>query len=361
MKEDVSSAVCRLEFDLPAWPGLSDGLEVTLVAERDGHEPQPLGTWTFAGANPGACALEVDWLDDGDGAVRVDGGATSGPTLVSARREREACVYPEMTVRLACGGESLSRTVKITESQVLARYYAREEHQEEYVNPHPFFTAFHEARLRVLGRIFRERIVPGSTVLDVGSGYSIFFLIPQDWDFEMTCCDLDSAAMDKMRGIMPAWNWRVADAVRLPFDDSSFDAVYAGEIIEHVGDVRQALAEWNRVLKPGGAFIMTTPNRERMLAVANREPRPAHAEHLRELSLGEAKANLVAEGFEVLEATGIYLELLLNWNAPAGQRGDLLTAHFTRPEHVKIYRLFMAAGAVWPSRAFDLVFVCRKR
>lgn len=45
-----------------------------------------------------------------------------------------------------------------------------------------------------------------------------------------------------------------------PIKDSAFDAVFAGEIIEHLYDVDLFLDEINRVLKKGGYLILTTPN-----------------------------------------------------------------------------------------------------
>jgi SAM-dependent methyltransferase len=47
---------------------------------------------------------------------------------------------------------------------------------------------------------------------------------------------------------------------RLPFDDRSADVVLAGEIIEHIVDTEGFLREIRRVLVPGGAVSMTTPN-----------------------------------------------------------------------------------------------------
>ena len=53
----------------------------------------------------------------------------------------------------------------------------------------------------------------------------------------------------------------VADATRLPFADAGFDKVFASEVIEHIPAWEQAVAEMTRVLKPGGALVLTTPNR----------------------------------------------------------------------------------------------------
>jgi len=46
----------------------------------------------------------------------------------------------------------------------------------------------------------------------------------------------------------------------LPFQNSYFDFVFAGEIIEHIFDTRSFLEEIYRLLKPNGYLILTTPN-----------------------------------------------------------------------------------------------------
>ncbi|WP_300464816.1 class I SAM-dependent methyltransferase, partial [uncultured Nocardioides sp.] len=48
--------------------------------------------------------------------------------------------------------------------------------------------------------------------------------------------------------------WLVCDADHAPFADQQFDALFAGEIIEHMPDVPATLAEWYRVLKPGARY-----------------------------------------------------------------------------------------------------------
>ena len=48
---------------------------------------------------------------------------------------------------------------------------------------------------------------------------------------------------------------------RLPFANGYFDLVLSHEVIEHVQDDRQALAEMVRVLRPGGRLVLFCPNR----------------------------------------------------------------------------------------------------
>jgi len=46
----------------------------------------------------------------------------------------------------------------------------------------------------------------------------------------------------------------------IPFKKEIFDAVFAGEIIEHLLDTDKFLEEIYRVLKPKGTLVLTTPN-----------------------------------------------------------------------------------------------------
>lgn len=50
------------------------------------------------------------------------------------------------------------------------------------------------------------------------------------------------------------------DNAALPFEDGSFGAIYAGEIIEHLWDPDHLLDEVYRVLSPKGICLISTPN-----------------------------------------------------------------------------------------------------
>lgn len=47
----------------------------------------------------------------------------------------------------------------------------------------------------------------------------------------------------------------------LPYGDAAFDIVVCVDVLEHVGDLTEVLAEVARVLKPGGLFLFDTINR----------------------------------------------------------------------------------------------------
>jgi SAM-dependent methyltransferase len=49
------------------------------------------------------------------------------------------------------------------------------------------------------------------------------------------------------------------DGKTLPFDSSTFDSVFASEVLEHVFEPDNALREIHRVMKPGGKILLTVP------------------------------------------------------------------------------------------------------
>ena len=52
---------------------------------------------------------------------------------------------------------------------------------------------------------------------------------------------------------------RFEDATRLNLHDAEFDLVMTSDVLEHVPDYRAALAEFARILKPGGHLVLTVP------------------------------------------------------------------------------------------------------
>ena len=55
----------------------------------------------------------------------------------------------------------------------------------------------------------------------------------------------------------------VADASALPFADASLDFVLSAHALEHMWDPIAVLAEWYRVVRPGGYVFLIVPHRDR--------------------------------------------------------------------------------------------------
>ena len=75
--------------------------------------------------------------------------------------------------------------------------------------------------------------------------------------------DLNQAMLDHAAavGTSRPVEWRAADAVTLPFDDASFDAVVCQFGVMFFPDKPRAFAEVRRVLKPGGAYLFNVWDR----------------------------------------------------------------------------------------------------
>jgi SAM-dependent methyltransferase len=80
--------------------------------------------------------------------------------------------------------------------------------------------------------------------------------------------DTSGVALERARRRLPDASFVLVEPDEpLPLDDSSFDLVLCAETIEHVRDVQLLVSEVRRVLRPGGAFAVTTPAHSRRTAL----------------------------------------------------------------------------------------------
>src|SRR5262245_38370968 len=251
-------------------------------------------------------------------------------------------------------------TGKVADPEVLRSYYHHVHSGHGYTPSEPFLFELHAAMLRKLEGLFLRHIPGGARVLDAGCGRSLFTEIRPHWPFTIVAADVEHDLLRERKAQFEDVRWVVAPAWPLPFADASFQAVFAGELIEHLVDPAQGLAEFQRVLQPGGALILTTPNRLRLANVADRSERPYSPDHLSELSYDEVHALLGDEGFEVEHSSGLHLELLLNWFS-SEPKLDRLQRKWNRPWAVPLMRALLAAGALAPRYSLDMIFVARKK
>jgi SAM-dependent methyltransferase len=108
---------------------------------------------------------------------------------------------------------------------------------------------------------------PGSTVLDVacGSGHTTL-RIARRAGCTVRGVDIHERAIAEARaqaeqaGLSTRASFSVHDAAKgLPFDRGSFDALICIDAINHLPDRQAILAEWARVLRPGGVLVFTDP------------------------------------------------------------------------------------------------------
>jgi len=143
----------------------------------------------------------------------------------------------------------------------------------------PAYVTSRRQILEHLGRyVFAWQHLKGNTVLDIAcaTGYGSNFLFRKG-SASVTGADLSEKviAYAKGRYIKDGLNFVVGDAQHVPFPDSSFDSVVSMETIEHLPDYQEYLRECKRVLRPGGVFICSTPNKNVSMPVTG-EPNPFH-------------------------------------------------------------------------------------
>lgn len=105
-------------------------------------------------------------------------------------------------------------------------------------------------------------LAPGASVLDAGSGYGpVARTLAQAFQYNVTGIDLilprlqRAAELDQQLNI-PIINLVNADYHLLPFANESFDGVYTMETLVHAKGYEAVLAEFFRVLKPGGKVVL---------------------------------------------------------------------------------------------------------
>jgi ubiquinone/menaquinone biosynthesis C-methylase UbiE len=101
---------------------------------------------------------------------------------------------------------------------------------------------------------------PDQTILDIACGYGYGTFLMSNHGCKVIGADIDADAVAQAKNIWRNCEFIHADALNLPFEDATFDAVVTFETIEHVEDEERFLSEMKRVLKPGGLFICSTPN-----------------------------------------------------------------------------------------------------
>jgi SAM-dependent methyltransferase len=112
--------------------------------------------------------------------------------------------------------------------------------------------------------LWTQPLVTGRRVLDLGSGEGFGAALLADTAAAVTGVDIDAQTVAHSRANYEAPNLRFREASAMDlsaFGDDSFDAVVAFEMIEHVAEHEQVLAEIARVLAPGGFLVMSTPEK----------------------------------------------------------------------------------------------------
>lgn len=168
---------------------------------------------------------------------------------------------------------------------------------------------------------------PGQRVLDVGCGTGgAARLLADEFGCEVVGVDITAAFvaaaewLSAATGLAERTRFLCADAARTPLPDGGFDLVWCQHALMNMPDAPAVLAEWRRLLAPGGRVLL-----HEVVAGDNLEPlalpvpwaRTAATSHLQPREALEA--SLAAAGFEPLCVRDV-TEDALAWRRKHGRR-----------------------------------------
>ena len=123
---------------------------------------------------------------------------------------------------------------------------------------------FHVRGLAATAELAAElRLTPGATVLDVGSGLGgpgRFLAVT--YGAHVTGVDLSppfveaASMLSERTGLVDRTTFTVANALDLPFDDTSFDHAWTQHVAMNIRDRGRLYSEIFRVLRPGGSLAI---------------------------------------------------------------------------------------------------------
>jgi len=176
-------------------------------------------------------------------------------------------------------------------------------------DPHTMWALKYRSRLHSALRAFRQ-LPAGARILEVGSSQANASLLAAESGLQAIALDREPRALvyALRKHTVGSFAAVCGDAVALPFASETMDAVLLLELLEHLPQPAQAVAEAHRVLKPHGLLVVTSPNATRhgeaLRSYSHAEPqkqaRPEAdaAGHLFAFTLRELRDLVVGAGFQ---------------------------------------------------------------
>ena len=155
-------------------------------------------------------------------------------------------------------------------------------------------------------QVVYQRLAPrcaGADVLEAGCGEGYGADLIAGVARRVVAVDYDAATVAHVRTRYPRVEVMQANLVALPLPDASVDVVVNFQVIEHLWDQPQFVAECARVLRPSGLLMVSTPNR---ITFSPGRDTPINPFHTRELNADELTELLVDAGFTQVSITGLF-------------------------------------------------------
>jgi cyclopropane fatty-acyl-phospholipid synthase-like methyltransferase len=116
-----------------------------------------------------------------------------------------------------------------------------------------------EANLRFLEDT--ALLAPGVRILEIGCGRGGLLRALAARGLDIVGVETSAERIAESRSAYGALPIRPIVGATLPFPESSFDIVLSFDVFEHIPNSGEHLAEVRRVLRPGGWYLLQTPNK----------------------------------------------------------------------------------------------------
>ncbi len=157
-------------------------------------------------------------------------------------------------------------------------------------------------------------LVRGAEVLEVGCGTGLILKRLEPLARRVVGVDLSGEMLGRARVRVPTV--AQASALSLPFADGSFDVAVSFKVLAHIPEVRAAVAEMARVVRPGGHLALEFYNRCSLRALVKRlKPPSAIADGVADTDVFtrydtlEEAASYLPAGVQVQRVHGIRIAL----------------------------------------------------
>jgi SAM-dependent methyltransferase len=162
------------------------------------------------------------------------------------------------------------------------------------------------ARNRLLVWAMRTYFPDASTFLEVGCGTGFVLTglgdaLPR---LALAGSEVRNAGLAFARSRLPNVGLFQTDARRLPFAEQ-FDVIGAFDVLEHIEDDAQVLAEFFRATRPGGGIVITVPQHRWLWSVVDER-----ALHRRRYARSDLVRKVERAGFQVVRTTSFVSALL---------------------------------------------------
>jgi O-antigen biosynthesis protein len=117
----------------------------------------------------------------------------------------------------------------------------------------------HIARYR-----FTERFLAGKEIVDLGCGAGYGSHALSKVARQVSGIDLSQEAVTHAvtHYQVPNLKYEVGDVTAVPYEDGTFDVAVSFEVIEHLDNPEELVVEAKRIIKEGGVFIVSTPDKQ---------------------------------------------------------------------------------------------------